>query len=199
MALKITTQKIKKLKPHPKNMRLHDTANIAAIMRSLEEFGQRTPLVVWKKKQVIKGCGTLEAMKRLKWKECQVVSATELSEPKALAYAIADNKTTDMSEFDFEAVGLLMHELQDKIDLTTTGFQEHEIEPLMQADWEPPEEEELEGLGGAGASLKEVVEFTTQEQLDTVKGAVALVREYEDFAECTMAEALVAICEEYEG
>ena len=99
-SLEIKIKSTAKLSPHPKNARLHDEVNLQTIMTSLEEFGQRTPIVVWKKGLVIKGCGTLEAMKRLGWKKCEVVSASHLSEEKALQYSIIDNQAGDLSEFD---------------------------------------------------------------------------------------------------
>ncbi len=123
---------VKKLKPHPKNPREHDAENIKAIMKSLDAFGQRTPLVIWKG-YVLKGCGTLEAAKRLGWKKVLCVDATDhLSEEQALAYAIADNRTTDMSSFDYDTLQKDIRELHEKkFDLASTGFLEYELSLLL--------------------------------------------------------------------
>jgi hypothetical protein len=127
---------VAELKPHPRNSRVHDERNLQAIQHSLALFGQRTPIVRWQK-WVVKGCGTLEAMKRLGWRTAQVVRADELSEKEALAYAIADNKTGDLSDFHYETLADILKEIQGTVDLGATGFADFELEPLLQAEWDP--------------------------------------------------------------
>lgn len=117
-------------------MRQHPEANIAAIVKSLETFGQVRPVVLDKKNQVIAGNGTLMAIKRMGWKTVAVVKAAHLSDAEAEAYAIADNKTTDMSHFDYQHLAEVLKDLDGKqIDLDVTGFAEMEREPLMTTDW----------------------------------------------------------------
>jgi len=64
---------IDSVKPHPKNMRLHDQANIDAIAASLSAFGQTKPIVVWRYNLIIAGCGTHEAAKELGWTHIQII------------------------------------------------------------------------------------------------------------------------------
>lgn len=124
------------IRPHPKNSRIHDEENLQSIMRSLAAFGQRTPIVVGSANQVIKGCGTLEAVKRLGWTTIQIVRADFLPESQQVAYALADNKTSDLSEFDFESVaGVLRYLDGEKVDLASTGFRSFEVEPLLLGDF----------------------------------------------------------------
>ena len=119
--------------PHPKNMRQHDQANIEAIAASLKAFGQLKPIVVWKDNLIIAGCGTHEAAKSLGWTHIQIARCLHLSENAAMEYLIADNKTTDMSEFDFEQLAVVMRELKNAgSDLASTGFSEEEILPLVE-------------------------------------------------------------------
>ncbi len=131
--MRLIKTEVKKLKPHPKNARVHNEKNIKGIMSSLESFGQMTPIVVWSKRNyVIKGCGTLLAAKRLGWKHINIVRADSLSSDDALKYSIADNKTTDDSEFDKNMLEHIMKSMSDKgIDLSDTGFCDYEIEPLL--------------------------------------------------------------------
>ena len=87
------------------------------------------------------------AMKRRGDKQIQVVRVEHLSNEEELAYAIADNKTSDMSEFDFQSLADVLRYLNDEgVDLKTTGFEQFEIDPLLQAEFVPkqvkiPEEE----------------------------------------------------------
>jgi len=125
--------------PHPQNVRLHPEANIQAIIRSLDAFGQRTPIVIGRtehegKPCILKGCGTWEAMKRRGDEFVQVVRVDHLTEAQEVAYAIADNKTSDTSQFDFESLADVMRYLQEEeVDLAVTGFEDFERQPLLEA------------------------------------------------------------------
>ena len=178
------------ISPHPKNSRLHDETNLQSIMRSLSEFGQRTPIVLWRE-WIIKGCGTWKAAERLGWTTIQTVQANALSEEKAIAYAIADNKTSDLSEFDFETLADVLKYLEGKdVDLDVTGFQDFEIEPLLQAEWNPGTVGKMPGEEGEGQRIA----FTT-EQWDEIKGAILLGKAKGKIEpEAMDPDAIVALC-----
>ncbi len=136
--MQIKHVKLSVLKKHPKNARVHDEANIRAIADSLVNFGQRTPLVLNRKNHILKGNGTFDAMVLLGWKTCQITTAFNLTPEEELAYLIADNKTGDMSEFDFELASNILKDLDKKgFDLTKTGFREFESAPLLEANFNP--------------------------------------------------------------
>ena len=182
-------------KHHPKNPRTHDERNIQAIMRSIDEFKQLAPLVVWgKRNYVIVGNGRLESAKRLGWKEIEIIRADHLNEDQAMAYMIADNKTTDLSEFDFQMVAQIMGKLADrKVDLEITGFSDFETEPLLQAEWTPPKDKEMPATGG---DKDGVVKFSDK-QWEIVKKALGEFRDFEGHEEEAEAEALAIICQEW--
>lgn len=83
----------------PNNVNQHDERSIAALMRSLKEFGQQKTVVVDSNNTVKAGNGLVLAAMRLCWREIQV-NRTDLTGPKLEAYAIADNKTAKFSDFD---------------------------------------------------------------------------------------------------
>ena len=92
------------------NVRKHDARSIEAIARSLAEFGQRRPLVV-RKNVVLAGNGTLQAAISLGWQEVAITRVPDgWSDAQARAFAIADNRTSELSEWDADA---LMAALQD--------------------------------------------------------------------------------------
>ncbi len=190
--LRIETIDINSVEPHPQNARLHDEQNIQAIAKSLGAFGQRTPIVL-RGRDVIKGNGTVDAAKRLNWTLIQVVRADALSEAQAMAYAIADNKTSDLSEFDFEALAGVLKDLQGQnVDLAVTGFQQFEVEPLVQA--------EFSGEGGGEAKEREEkwrLVFT-DEQWKQVDAAIQFSRTWvEDGENLSAVDVVVAICKWY--
>jgi len=89
---------IDKLSSDPANARKHDEKNIAAIVGSLRRFGQQKPIVVDSSGVVRAGNGTLEAARQLGWTEIDCVE-TKLKGSDAIAYAIADNRTSELAEF----------------------------------------------------------------------------------------------------
>lgn len=114
--MKIESVAIKSLTLDPENARTHSQKNIDAIAGSLNTFGQRRPLVVWGD-IVIAGNGTVEAAKSIGWEKIEITRVpADWSHDQARAYALADNRTAELAEWDSN---LLADHL---IDLDSTGF-----------------------------------------------------------------------------
>lgn len=107
------------------NARKHSDKNLKAIASSLEKFGQRKPIVVHKG-VVIAGNGTLEAAKSLGWKEIEVAEVpSDWDDDKAKAYALADNRTAELAEWDETVLAQSLADLKEsEWDLTDLGFDE---------------------------------------------------------------------------
>ena len=90
--------------------------NIEAIMASYREFGQMKPVVVKKNDNgsmtVIAGNHQVEAARRLGWKEIAAVVMDAPNE-RAIAFALADNRTTELGHSDSGLVYDLMETIQD--------------------------------------------------------------------------------------
>jgi DNA modification methylase len=122
---------IASISPDPANARRHPERNLEAIVASLRRFGQQKPIVVDQNGVVRAGNGTLEAAVRLGWTEIDVVR-TELHGVDATAYAIADNRTGELAEWDEEALARLLHSMRDDGDAAAaTGFNERNIQSLI--------------------------------------------------------------------
>jgi len=83
----------------PTNARKHDQKNLEAIKGSLAKFGQQKPIVVTADNVVIAGNGTLEAAKALGWEKIDI-HRTVLKGAEAMAYALADNRTAELADWD---------------------------------------------------------------------------------------------------
>ena len=123
----------------PKNARKHSARNLEAIAASLEKFGQRKPIVVHRG-VVLAGNGTLEAAKSLGWTEIDVAEVPDdWDNDTAKAYALADNRTAELAEWDESELAKQLLELQDADwDITELGF---DIPAL--ADIESGDEDEI--------------------------------------------------------
>ncbi len=114
----------------PANVRLHDERNLDAIKGSLARFGQQKPIVVDRDGVIRAGNGTYAAAKALGWAEIDVVE-TDLEGIEAVSYAIADNRTSDLSTFDDEALAKLLIELREQEALPGTGYDDGALDRLL--------------------------------------------------------------------
>jgi site-specific DNA-methyltransferase (adenine-specific) len=129
--VKVETVAIESLTFDPANVRKHDEKNLGAIKASLNRFGQQKPIVVDASGVVRAGNGTLAAAKALGWKEIRIVRSS-LAGSEATAYAIADNRTAELAEWDDDALSQTLAALQieDEDLAIATGFDLKEIEAL---------------------------------------------------------------------
>ena len=125
-----------------KNARTHSTKNLSAIKASLTKFGQQKPIVIDASNVVVAGNGTMVAARSLGWDELDVVR-TELSDDEAKAFAIADNRTAELADWDDEVLAETLLGLDEELRIAT-GFAAREIDKLDEAvkDSEIPEEGE---------------------------------------------------------
>lgn len=131
-AMQIETLQIADLTSDPANARKHDGSNIQAIADSLRRFGQVKPIVIDAAGVVRAGNGTLEAAKVLGWEAIQC-RRVELKGAEATAYAIADNRTTDMSEFDDQKLAAQLQSLlsEDESLLTAAGYDQEQLADMF--------------------------------------------------------------------
>ena len=119
----------------PANVRKHGEQNLAAIKASLARFGQQKPIVVNQDGVVIAGNGTLMAARALGWQTIKAVR-TNLAGSEATAFAIADNRTAELAEWDDAALQqqLAAIAIDDEELLAATGFDEKELVKLAAAN-----------------------------------------------------------------
>ncbi len=107
------------------NVRGHTEENIAAIKSSLTRFKQQKPIVITAEGVVKAGNGTVIAAMELGWDEiwCHV---TDLEDEEADAFAIADNRSSELAYWKDELLSIRLDELyHHDIDLfLATGFTE---------------------------------------------------------------------------
>jgi hypothetical protein len=115
----------------PSNLRVHGAKSIESVRGSLAKFTQRKPIVVNRRTKVVEaGNGTLEATVANGHEHIAVVWVDD--DPlTATAFAIADNRTAELSSWDAPALKLQVEALGD-----------YEV-PGVDLDWlnelDPPE------------------------------------------------------------
>jgi len=143
--LQIERRSVHDLSNDPANARKHNDRNIDAIISSLRRFGQQKPIVIDRNNIVRAGNGTLEAARRLGWESIDCVT-TSLQGSDAIAYAIADNRTSELAEWDSEVLAAQLNGLltDDEELANAAGFTAQEIEAMLSDLDEPTEIDEDE-------------------------------------------------------
>ena len=130
--LQIERRSVHDLSNDPANARKHNDKNIDAIIASLRRFGQQKPIVIDKNNIVRAGNGTLEAARRLGWDTIDCVT-TALQGSDAIAYAIADNRTAELAEWDEDTLAAQLNGLLTESEdiALAAGFTPEEIEAML--------------------------------------------------------------------
>jgi DNA modification methylase len=125
MTLKIESLPIDKLTFDPSNARKHSDVNLAAIAESLKQFGQRKPIVITAENVIVAGNGTVEAARFLGLTDIDVVRVPkDWSADQVKAFALADNRTAELAEWDDKVLQTQLAELLEAgFEIAKLGFE----------------------------------------------------------------------------
>jgi len=136
---------INQLKSDHKNARKRTDRSSSLIQKSLEKFGAARSIVIDEDNRILAGNGTIEGAKAAGIKNLKIIETdgneiiavkrTGLSEEEKVGLALADNRTSDLSEWDAE----MLKQLSEEQDLNP-WFDEGDLAELI------GEPEKIEGL-----------------------------------------------------
>jgi site-specific DNA-methyltransferase (adenine-specific) len=131
--MEIIEVKISDLSQDPANARKHDERNLAATIASFRRFGQQHPIVIDRNNVVRAGNCRLDAAEALGWETIKAVRS-DLSGSDAIAYAIADNRTSELAEWDEDILAAQLQGLltDDEALLEAAGFTEDELSEMFE-------------------------------------------------------------------
>jgi ParB-like chromosome segregation protein Spo0J len=131
-ALKGLLVPIGTLHEDPANTNTHDERSIATLASSYARFGQQKPVVADNGGVIRAGNGQLQAATRLGWTHLAVVPS-DLKGIDLAAYAIADNRTPQLSKLDDLAVAKQLQAIQSEPDypLEAVGYTDKEVANLL--------------------------------------------------------------------
>jgi hypothetical protein len=124
------------LKPHPRNPRNHNAAQVEAIAKSIDSFGFTAPILADRDNTIIAGHARYLAAKRRKLKSVPVIRLEHLTPTQAQAYMLADNKLCDRSDWNEQLLAVHLKELTElavDFHIEATGFEVAEIDLLIQS------------------------------------------------------------------
>jgi len=131
MTYSVQLRDIDSIKPYERNPRLNDKA-VDAVAQSIREFGFRVAIVVDTEGVIVCGHTRWKAAKKLGLAKVPVHVAKDLTPEQIKAYRIADNKTGELSGWDFEMLPIELAELQSTgFNLDMLAFDEEELGKLL--------------------------------------------------------------------
>lgn len=130
--IKIVYKKVEELIPYINNPR-DNTKAVDKVASSIKNFGFKVPIVVDKDNEIVAGHTRILASKKLGLEEVPCIVADDLDESQIKAFRLADNKVSELAEWDFELLGLELESLKD-FDMSEFGFEEIDFKDNFKDD-----------------------------------------------------------------
>ena len=122
-AVELRDVEIALLRPYERNAKQHSKEQVEKIGRSIREMGFLSPCLIDQDLNVIAGHGRIMAAKEIGWESVPCVFIEGLTEEQRKAYILADNRLTELGEWDMDMVQEELAALADAdFDISITGF-----------------------------------------------------------------------------
>lgn len=129
--MEIISKSIESINPYESNPRNNERA-VEKVVSSIKEFGFKVPIIIEKNGTIVAGHTRYLAAKQLELKEVPCIIADDLTPAQIKAFRIADNKTAEYSEWDFDLLTQELEELKElDFNLDLTALDEFEQERLL--------------------------------------------------------------------
>lgn len=109
------------IKPYKRNPRKNDNA-VDAVAESIKQFGFKVPVIIDNDGVIVCGHTRYKAAKKLGIDSVPCIIADDLTEDEITAYRLVDNKTQELSTWDFGKLIAELKDLTDAFDMTLMGF-----------------------------------------------------------------------------
>ena len=129
--ISIVYMSVDDITPYDKNARWNNKA-VDAVASSIKEYGFKNPILIDKDNIIIAGHTRLKAALKLGIENVPCIYADDLTQQQIKALRIADNKTGEIADWNFD---LLEEELQELIgdgyDISSIGFNQKELDEII--------------------------------------------------------------------
>lgn len=130
--MKIEKRKLNELIPREDNVRLHGEAQIREVAKSYQMFGQIRPIVIDEQNQIIAGHGLRLALLSIDEDTVDVYVAKGLTEAQKKKLMLADNKTYEMGNTNYDKLTELLNDIVNLgDDLVIPGYDEETLIMLV--------------------------------------------------------------------
>lgn len=122
---KIVMMSLTDLKAYDNNPRKNDAA-VDAVANSIREFGFKVPVIIDSNNIIVCGHTRVKAAKKLGMEEVPCIVADDLTDDQIKAFRLADNKTSELAEWDLDKLGEELKFID--MDMLQFGFEDLEAQ-----------------------------------------------------------------------
>lgn len=135
--MEIELRDLADIHPYSGNPRVNDGA-VDAVAESIRQFGWRAPIVCDLEMVIVCGHTRYKAAQKLALAKVPVHVARDLTPEQVRAYRIADNKSAELAEWDYNLLPIELAALQGTgIDMNMLGFEPDELLRLLDPEAKP--------------------------------------------------------------
>ena len=122
-AVELREVEIAALKPYERNAKRHSKEQVEKIGQSIKRLGFISPCLIDQELNVIAGHGRIMAAKAIGWDRVPCIFIEGLTEEERKAYILADNRLTELGDWDMDLVQQELAALAEAdFDISITGF-----------------------------------------------------------------------------
>jgi DNA modification methylase len=133
--LEVKEISLSSLKPWDDNPRKNDHA-VEAVAESVRNYGFNVPIICDQNLMIVAGHTRWKAAQKLSLEKVPVI-VIEMDDVKRKAFAIADNKTGEIADWDFPKLKEVLEILKlEDVDIKSLGFSSEELRRLLVDDSE---------------------------------------------------------------
>lgn len=140
--MKVKNVSVAEIKAYENNPRRISESAIEAVSNSIKEFGFKVPVIIDKEKVIVAGHTRILAAQKLGLLEVPCIVADDLTPEQIKAFRLADNKTGELSGWDFEKLDIELEGLD--FDMSEFGFivENENINPVEFFEASEPDRED---------------------------------------------------------
>lgn len=140
-------QQVESLVPHPRNPNQHSPRQVILLAKIIEAQGWRSPIVVSERSGfIVAGHARHAAARKLGLDLVPVNVQPFENEAAEWAHLLADNRIAELADIDRDGLAELIKEMEGKIDMELTGFDETAVSEILEqmgdGDFEPTDDDQ---------------------------------------------------------
>ncbi|MBI4336710.1 MAG: ParB N-terminal domain-containing protein, partial [Chloroflexi bacterium] len=131
--LQVQEVEVSRLRPWEDNPRRNDHA-VDAVAESIRSFGFNVPILCDQNLTIVAGHTRWKAAQKLGMTKVPVI-VVQMSDVQRRAFAVADNKTAEIADWDLSRLRDVLKELRSEdVDIASLGFSDEEMRRLLLDD-----------------------------------------------------------------
>lgn len=130
--MKIEEVRIDEISNHPTNPKIHPDNQIRLLQKSIKRFGYTAPVILSADGTILAGHARVKAAIAMGQDTIPAIR-TKLTGKEADAYLVADNRLTEIAQYNRDVLSELLSDLPDDL-AELTGFDSVQVEALLSGE-----------------------------------------------------------------